>query len=154
SVCTGCSRGCSIFVDFMGQDTYRYRPRENEAINKSWMCDQGRLSYKYVNQHRLVAAMVGRGEDRREATVPEALKSVVEQFRPWGGPEGRGVLVSPLAWTGDLLAGLAFARDALGVRSVYVGGRPDGAGDHYLMTPDKNPNRRGLEWVARGLDLS
>src|SRR5262245_47882664 len=46
SVCTGCSRGCNIFADFMGQETYRYRPRENERINKSWMCDQGRLSYK------------------------------------------------------------------------------------------------------------
>jgi len=33
SVCTGCSRGCSIHADFMGQDTYRFRPRENDAIN-------------------------------------------------------------------------------------------------------------------------
>ncbi len=39
SVCTGCSRGCSTYADFMGQETYRYRPRENDAINKSWMCD-------------------------------------------------------------------------------------------------------------------
>jgi NADH-quinone oxidoreductase subunit G len=154
SVCTGCSRGCSTFVDFMGQDTYRYRPRENEAINKSWMCDQGRLSYKYLNQHRLVAAMLGRGEDRREATVIEALKTVAEQFKALAGTEGLAVLVSPVASNEDLLASLAFARDALGVRSVFVAGRPQGAGDHYLMTPDKNPNRRGLEWVARGLDLS
>ncbi len=155
SVCTGCSRGCSTFVDFMGQDTYRYRPRENEAINKSWMCDQGRLSYKYVNQqHRLSAAMLGRGEDRREATVSEALKSVVEQFKALAGTEGLAVLASPLASNEDLLAALAFARDALGVRSVYVGGRPDGDGDHYLMRPDKNPNRRGLEWVARGLEVT
>ncbi|HUM12882.1 MAG TPA: 2Fe-2S iron-sulfur cluster-binding protein [Myxococcaceae bacterium] len=154
SVCTGCSRGCSTFVDFMGQDTYRYRPRENEAINKSWMCDQGRLSYKYLNQHRLSAAMLGRGEDRREATVPETLKSVVEQFKALAGTEGLAVLASPLASNEDLLAALALARDALGVRSVYVGGRPDGAGDQYLMRPDKNPNRRGLEWVARGLEVT
>jgi len=154
SVCTGCSRGCSIFVDYMGQDTYRYRPRENEAINKSWMCDQGRLSYKSVNQLRVGAAMLGRGEDRREATVAEALKSVVEQFKALAGTEGLAVLASPVASNEDLLATLAFARDALGVRSVYVGGRPEGTGDHYLMTPDKNPNRRGLEWVARSLDLT
>ena len=31
SVCTGCSRGCNTYADFMAQDTYRYRPRENEA---------------------------------------------------------------------------------------------------------------------------
>jgi len=154
SVCTGCSRGCSTFVDFMGQDTYRYRPRENEAINKSWMCDQGRLSYKPLNQQRLAVAMLGRGEDRREATVAEALKSVAEQFKALAGTEELAVLASPVASNEDLLASLAFARDALGVRSVYVGGRPEGAGDQLLMTPDKNPNRRGLEWVARGLDLA
>ena len=154
SVCTGCSRGCSTFVDFMGQDTYRYRPRENEQINKSWMCDQGRLSYKYVNHQRLAAVMLGRGEDRREATTPEALKTVAEQFKALAGTEGLAVLVSPVASNEDLLATLSFARDALGVRSVYVSGRPEGAGDHYLMTPDKNPNRKGLEWIARGVELT
>ena len=154
SVCTGCSRGCSTFVDFMGQDTYRYRPRENEQINKSWMCDQGRLSYKPLNQHRLAAVLLGRGEDRREATPAEALKSVAEQFKALAGTEGLAVLVSPVASNEDLLASLAFARDALGVRSVYVAGRPEGTGDHYLMTADKNPNRKGLEWIARGLELA
>ena len=154
SVCTGCSRGCNTFVDFMGQDTYRYRPRENEQINKSWMCDQGRLSYKYVNQHRLAAVLLGRGEDRREATPAEALKSVAEQFKALAGTEGLAVLASPVASNEDLLAALSFARDALGVRSVYVAGRPEGTGDHYLMTPDKNPNRKGLEWIARGLEVT
>jgi NADH-quinone oxidoreductase subunit G len=154
SVCTGCSRGCSTFVDFMGQDTYRYRPRDNEQINKSWMCDQGRLSYKYVNQRRLAAVMLGRGEDRREATVAEALKSVAEQFKALAGTEGLAVLVSPVASNEDLIASLSFARDALGVRSVYVGGRHEGASDHYLMTADKNPNRKGLEWIARALELA
>src|SRR5919107_1733391 len=60
SVCTGCSRGCNIYADWMSQDTYRYRPRENEQINKSWMCDQGRLSYKYLNLGRVLSASVGR----------------------------------------------------------------------------------------------
>ena len=154
SVCTGCSRGCSIFVDFMGQDTYRYRPRENEQINKSWMCDQGRLSYKYVNLERLVAPMLGRGDDRREAGAQEAISAVSTQFKVLAGTPGLAVLASPVASNEDLLVSLAFARDALGVRSVYVGGRPEGKGDHLLMTGDKNPNRRGLEWIARGLDLA
>ncbi|HXN41788.1 MAG TPA: 2Fe-2S iron-sulfur cluster-binding protein, partial [Myxococcaceae bacterium] len=73
SVCTGCSRGCSIFVDFFGEETHRYRPRENEQVNKSWMCDQGRLSYKYVNKDRLLTPQLGKGGDSREATRAEAL---------------------------------------------------------------------------------
>ena len=152
SVCTGCSRGCSTFVDFMGQDMYRYRPGRTRQINKSWMCDQGRLSYKYVNQHRVAAVMLGRGEDRREATVPERSGPWRSSSRRWRGPR-LAVLASPVASNEDLLAALSFARDArrpLGLRERP----PRGSGDHYLMTPDKNPNRRGLEWIARGLDLA
>ena len=73
--------------------------------------------------------MLGRGEDRREATVPEAAASrAPSSSRRSPGPRALAVLASPVASNEDLLASLAFARDALGVRSVYVGGRPEGAG--------------------------
>ena len=153
SVCTGCSRGCSTFVDFFGQDTYRYRSRENERINKSWMCDQGRLSYKYLNTARVLRAFEARGVDRREISREAALKRAADRLQPLVESGGLAVLASPLASNEDLLAGLSFARDTLGVSAVYVGGRPDGEGDDFLMTPDKNPNRRGLEWVAKGMLL-
>ena len=154
SVCTGCSRGCSTFVDFMGQNTYRYRPRENDAINQSWMCDQGRLSYKPLNLDRVHAPAVGRGEDRREVTPAEALAKATLQLKAMAGTAELAVLVSPVCSNEDLLAGLTFAKDALGVRSLYIGGRPDGAADKLLMRADKNPNRKGLEWIASALGLA
>jgi NADH-quinone oxidoreductase subunit G len=64
------------------------------------------------------------------------------------------VLVSPVCSNEDLLAGLTFAKDALGVRQLYVGGRPEGDADDFLMRADKNPNRKGLEWIAAALGLS
>ncbi len=152
SVCTGCSRGCSTYVDFFDQDTYRYRPRENEAINKSWMCDQGRVSYKYLSKGRVKLAYIGRGADVREATRAEALKELAAKLAPLKGKIA--VLASPLSSNEDLLASLAFAQEVLGVKELFVGGRPSGAGDHLLMTADKNPNRKGLEWVAAGLGLA
>jgi NADH-quinone oxidoreductase subunit G len=156
SVCTGCSRGCNIYADFMAQDTYRYRPRENEAINKSWMCDQGRLSYKYLNLGRVLSAVVGRqqgtGTARPEVARREAVKAAAKAL---GDMKGRvAVLASPLASNEDLLASLTFAKVSLGAREVYVGGRPQGDADHYLMTADKNPNRKGLELIAQGLGLA
>ncbi len=155
SVCTGCSRGCNIYVDFMGQDTYRYRPRECEEINKSWMCDQGRLSYKYLNQARALASLGGRGPNPPEASKQEAVKLAAMKLKPLIGQK-IGVLASPLCSNEDLLAGLLFAKDVLEVKKVYVGGRPAGQADHYLMTADKNPNSKGLEWIAAayGLTLS
>ena len=28
---------------------YRYEPRQNDAVNSTWMCDHGRLNYKWIN---------------------------------------------------------------------------------------------------------
>lgn len=160
SVCTGCSRGCNIYADWMSQDTYRYRPRENEQINKSWMCDQGRLSYKSINLNRALSATVGRRATLAPNTVVpvltrgEAAKAAAQQLQPLVGSKQLAVLASPVCSNEDLLAGLSFAKGTLGVTEVYVGGRPQGAADHYLMTADKNPNRKGLELIAKGLGLT
>ncbi len=153
SICTGCSRGCSIFVDFFGEETHRYRPRENEQVNKSWMCDQGRLSYKYVNKERVLTPQLGKGSDSREATRAEALAFAARKLKAFFQRPELAVLASPVASNEDLLACLAFARDALGAKVVYVGGRPEGEADQLLMTADKNPNRTGLTWIAEGLGL-
>jgi NADH-quinone oxidoreductase subunit G len=160
SVCTGCSRGCNIYADWMSQDAYRYRPRENEQINKSWMCDQGRLSYKPLNLNRVLSASVGRQATLAKDTVlpaitrAEAAKAAAQQLKPLVGSAQLAVLASPVCSNEDLLAGLSFAKNTLGVKEVYVGGRPQGAADHYLMTADKNPNRKGLELIAKGLGLT
>ncbi|MBX5481144.1 MAG: (2Fe-2S)-binding protein [Myxococcaceae bacterium] len=153
SICTGCSRGCNIFADFFGQDTYRYRPRENEEINKSWMCDQGRLSYKYLNTARALRASVGKGNERQEVAPQQAARAAAEKLKPLAGQGTLAVMASAVASNEDLLGALTFARDVLGAKAVYAAGRPDGKGDHFLMTGDKNPNRKGLEWIAKGLGL-
>ena len=49
---------------------------------------------------------------------------MAEQFKALAGTEGLAVLASPVASNEDLLATLAFARDALGLRSVYVAAGP------------------------------
>ncbi|AKJ05302.1 molybdopterin-dependent oxidoreductase-like protein [Archangium gephyra] len=155
SVCTGCSRGCNIYADFMAQDTYRYRPRENEAINKSWMCDHGRATYKGLNVGRVLSAVVGRqqgGTARPEVARREALQAAAKAL---SGVKGQvAVLASPVASNEDLLATLTFAKATLGAKEIYVGGRPQGEADHFLLTADRNPNRKGLELIAQGLGLT
>ena len=34
--------------------SYRYRPRDNEAVNKYWMCDDGMLDYRRVHEGRVL----------------------------------------------------------------------------------------------------
>jgi NADH-quinone oxidoreductase subunit G len=150
SICTACSKGCSTYADFMGQDTYRWRPRENEAINQSWLCDQGRLSYKLLNKHRVLESTVQRGEATREVGAAEAVTFAAGKLK---GAK-LAVAVSPTLSNEDLLGALALARDVLKVKELFVTGRADGAADAILMQADKNPNRKGLELIAAAFGLS
>ncbi len=147
SVCTGCARGCSINADFMGQDVYRFRPRENEAINKSWMCDSGRETYKWNNVDRLTTVLAAGAESTRTAAM-SALKEALSK-----SASNSAVVVSPALSNEDLLATLAFARDVLKVKMVYTSGRAPGAGDDFLVVADKNPNRAGLTNIAKAFQL-
>lgn len=152
TLCTGCSRGCSIWADTMGQDAFRFRPRENEAVNKSWMCDAGRRTYRQIGKHRLLRCSVGRGDQARDASPSEAVHEAVALLQ--GAAGDVALLVSPGLSNEDLLATAALARDVLDVDHVYETGRPAGAADSFLMTADKNANRRGLDAIARGFGLT
>jgi NADH-quinone oxidoreductase subunit G len=39
SICTSCATGCNIVIGSREEKVYRYEPRENDAVNASWMCD-------------------------------------------------------------------------------------------------------------------
>ena len=152
SLCTGCSRGCNTFLDYMGETTYRYRPRENEAVNQEWMCDDGRICYKFLNQERVIRARVGRAGAvaPRAAAAEAAARALGERARA-----GQlAALFSPVASLEDLLAAALLAKEGLGLAEVHVGGRPDGWQDDFLKKADENPNRRGLEEVARAFGLA
>src|SRR4029079_8951871 len=58
SVCNGCATGCNIEVQHAENHIYRLVPRENLDVNKYWMCDEGRTTYKDVHTGRLVGATV------------------------------------------------------------------------------------------------
>jgi NADH-quinone oxidoreductase subunit G len=150
SVCTGCSRGCNTFADWFNGSTYRYRPRENEAVNKSWMCDQGRLSYKYLNVERVAEPRLGKKAEGQLVPVEQAIAVAAEKLRV---ASKLALLASPVASVEDLMAAFALAKSELKLKTVYVGGRADGAADQLLMNADKNPNRKGLEILAKAMGL-
>jgi NADH-quinone oxidoreductase subunit G len=153
SICTGCSRGCNVSLDYLGESAYRLRPRENEQVNQEWMCDQGRLTYKPCNLDRVLKARMGRGGEGQPAARDAAVAAAASALAAAKGP-GMAVLVSPLASLEDLLAACAVASQGLGVQSVYVGGRPDGWHDQFLKKADENPNRQGVELAAQAFGLA
>jgi NADH-quinone oxidoreductase subunit G len=153
SVCTGCARGCNTFLDYLNEVTYRYRPRENDAVNQEWMCDFGRTSYKDLNKDRVLVAREGRGAGAAFEGRASAIAAAARALEPHGRAGTLGVLLSPVASLEDLLAAAVVAREGLGAKEVFVGGRADGWQDDFLKRADQNPNRKGLELVARALAL-
>jgi NADH-quinone oxidoreductase subunit G len=68
SVCPSCTQGCNIMVETRDNVVVRLRPRSNEDVNKYFMCDHGRLNYRWMNRpDRLEAPLVRHG-DRLAAT--------------------------------------------------------------------------------------
>ena len=133
SIDTESSAGANTTVWSREGKIYRITPRQNDAVNDTWMADSGRELYKSVEAaHRVTCATV------KQARVPldEALQAASEALKS-----------GPLAIVGSahlsveeqfLLARLAKANDA----TVYVPAHP-GKGDGLLVSEDRTPNYRG-----------
>jgi len=50
SVCTGCSQGCNSVLETRDNVIVRTKPRSNEAVNHFYLCDEGRLDYRWMNR--------------------------------------------------------------------------------------------------------
>ncbi|UCD24838.1 MAG: molybdopterin-dependent oxidoreductase, partial [Gemmatimonadota bacterium] len=50
SICTGCSQGCNVTIDTRSNAVVRLKPRVNMEVNRFFMCDQGRHSYRWMNK--------------------------------------------------------------------------------------------------------
>ena len=63
----------------------RLTPRENPDINKWWMCDDGRLNYKYVEaDDRIGVPMVRKDGALVETSWDEALAAAADGLRAAG----------------------------------------------------------------------
>jgi NADH-quinone oxidoreductase subunit G len=62
SVCPNCTQGCNMIVETRDNQVVRLRPRPNDDVNKYFMCDYGRLNYRWMNRRdRIDAPLVRRG---------------------------------------------------------------------------------------------
>ena len=145
SVCNGCATGCNISVCHQDAEVFRYLPRRNDAVNRSWICDFGRMSYKRIGGlSRVLSARV----DGQKVDVGAAVSTLASRLR--GLPAGRIGLVLGLQATNEASwAWLRAVRANLSGAQVYTceGNDPDAptASDDLLLSPDKNPNTAGVE---------
>ena len=72
---------------------YRYKPRYNADVNQYWICDEGRLSYKVLNENRILEPYVRQG-DHQQASDWEAAATALLGFKDrWEGPSAKDGVV-------------------------------------------------------------
>src|SRR5574338_529258 len=68
SVCTGCSQGCNTTIDTRDNIVVRLRPRPNLEVNRHFICDTGRMNYRWMNRGDRIEAPLVRENGRLIAT--------------------------------------------------------------------------------------
>jgi len=152
SICTGCSQGCNVTLDTRDNVVVRVRPRPNLEVNRYFICDHGRLNYRWMNRgDRIEAPLV-----RRHATDwDEALSRAASVLRGAGGTAV--ALVSPRASTEALfLARRLLARfEWTGAFQVVMGEEAPLVGvPNLALRAERAPNARGAELLGYGRDYA
>ena len=142
SVCQGCATGCNTHLDYDPRfnKAYRYRPRDNEAVNKFWMCDEGMLTYKRAHDERVTEPLLQGGRVVATASALEAAKKLFD-----GVPKGSiAIVLNAQHSMEDNWALRELGVVLLGAKSFYWSGKPEGYEDKILIHRDKNPNTIGI----------
>ncbi|MGA3179763.1 MAG: molybdopterin-dependent oxidoreductase [Verrucomicrobiota bacterium] len=142
SVCTSCATGCNIVMGSREDKVYRYEPRENEAVNSCWMCDQGRLNYKWINRaDRLTQVQGTRFQTQASHRVWTEVLSEIGNILLEAPPGSLAIIASARQTNEELylLQKLAVRFGAM-TDSVPRTGQADG----LLVSADLNPNSAGV----------
>jgi NADH-quinone oxidoreductase subunit G len=163
SLCNSCGTGCNVLVSSREERVYRYTPRENDAVNGPWMCDAGRLNYKWIGREDRLQEVQARGAGGLVKTSwLAALSEISDKLKR--APAGSVAIVASAKQTNEELYLLAKLKAKLGALSDSV--ENTGEGDRLLVSADKNPNTNGarltgicfteigsnLPQIARGIE--
>jgi NADH-quinone oxidoreductase subunit G len=92
SVCPGCTQGCNINIDTRDETVVRLRPRPNLEVNRHFICDYGRMNYRWMNRGDRIEAPLVRDGGRHAATDWDtALARLAQLVR---GASGKAVILA------------------------------------------------------------
>lgn len=155
SVCTSCARGCAMEIQSKDNKIYRMRPRHNPEVNGYWMCDEGRLNYKFVNEKRITRPSRNINGDQQTLSSEEAISEfrVALGYPPAGvadiDPEVKSVVLTSASCTlEEMYQAKRLAKDFLNSDAFVVRHVPDGVDDHLLRRADRHSNVKGAQLLS------
>jgi NADH-quinone oxidoreductase subunit G len=146
SICDSCGTGCNIVVGSRQEKVYRLEPRQNDAVNSCWMCDYGRLNYKWIDRDDRLKEVKIRASDGTQhlSNWSHALQEISERLGRC--PKGSVAMIASARQTNEELYLLKKLADRLGAMSDSVPRR--GPGDKLLLNEDRNPNSTGARLIG------
>jgi NADH-quinone oxidoreductase subunit G len=136
SVCTSCATGCNTLIGSREEKMQRYTPRENDAVNGPWMCDAGRLNYKWIHRADRLRDVQVRGQ---KSSWISALNEISAKLK--SAPQGSVAIIASARQTNEELWLISKLKAKLGAISDSI--PREGAADKLLVSADKNPNTNG-----------
>jgi NADH-quinone oxidoreductase subunit G len=145
SICTSCATGCNTIIGTREDVIYRQTPRENDHVNSCWMCDYGRLNFKYLEaENRLLEPQILSGGQLGYTNWPTAISQAALQLKQFSGSEiaivASGRMTNEELWLTSQLG------KALGVELIDIVPRRE-AGDDILLSEVRNPNTNGARLI-------
>ncbi len=142
TICHGCSSGCNVKVAVRDGEIVHVKARNNQSVNKEWLCDEGRYGFaRFLPESRVKAAQL----NGRAVAVDDALKSAAKLK----GAEV-AIFISP-----DLLLEEYFLIKLLiqkhlkpAVVAVAHRERKLSAVESIIMSPDYSANLAGARWLG------
>jgi NADH-quinone oxidoreductase subunit G len=161
SVCTGCSTGCSIWIEENQDRIYRLKPRENPFVNQWWMCNEGRYAYPHVHSDkRILQPMrkysprpLGEGQGVRADSDLLDWTALPRQLHELLRSTGKlGAVLSPFVTVEEAYLLCTLLREIdknamLAIGSIPSVGKDERFPKGFTVRAEKCPNRRGVESV-------
>jgi len=147
SICTSCATGCNTVIGSREDVIYRQTPRENDHVNSSWMCDYGRLNFKYLEaENRLLEPRIRLNGKLVPAGWATAIAQAALQLKQFSSSEiaiiASGRMTNEELWLTSQLA------QSLGVQWIDIVPRRQ-TGDDILLSEDRNPNTNGARLILQ-----
>src|SRR4051812_16893666 len=156
SVCPGCTQGCNISIDTRDDVVVRFRPRPNLEVNRHFICDYGRMNYRWMNRGDRIEAPLVRDGGRHSATDWDtALDRLGQLVR---GVSGSALIIASGRTSTEslgLIRLLLGRLDLTAVVQVPLGDEAPLAGIPDLaLRRERAPNLRGAELLGYRPDWS
>jgi NADH-quinone oxidoreductase subunit G len=144
SICPGCARGCNIMAEQNHGHIYRFMPRENPYLNKTWICDEGRFSFSDNQTNRLEEIRLG----HRTTSLAEGIAQLAALLHGMGKNEVAAIASPSASLEDNYLLKKLMEKNFNPENLAAPLWAKKGEKDDILRLAEKYPNEQGLNLLG------